>query len=111
MIRFRAADSRSSIVQPRISSRYLDPAKATVIEVSEGSETTDVDISLARPVETYSVSGRSFDSEKGSPICGVRVALERVGMGPYQTYSNFDTTNAQGEFIIDSVLPGKYVFS
>lgn len=89
----------------------IDPAKATVIEVGEGSETTNVDISLERPVDTYAVSGRSIDGEKGSPMSGVRVALERVGVGPYQTYSNFGTTNAQGEFIIDGVAPGKYVFS
>ena len=89
----------------------IDPAKATVIEVSEGSEATNVDISLERPVDTFAVSGRSIDGEKGLPMSGVRVALERVGVGPYQSYSQFGTTNAQGEFIIDGVAPGKYVFS
>jgi Carboxypeptidase regulatory-like domain len=89
----------------------VDPAKATVVEVTEGSEATNVDIALQRPVDTYAVSGRSIDGEKNLPMPGVRVALESVGAGAYQTYSNFGTSNAQGEFVIDGVPPGKYVFS
>lgn len=99
--------SYSRVFHPDI----IDPAKATVIEVAEGSEAKDVDISLARPVETYSISGHTVDGEKNLPVPGVRVALERVGMGAYQTYSSFTSSNAQGELVLDSVPPGKYIFS
>jgi hypothetical protein len=87
-----------------------DPAKATVIEVTSGSEATGVDITLEKPVDTYSISGRLVDGEKGQPVPGLRVALERLGER-YQTYSGFGLANAQGEFTFDGVSPGKYSFS
>jgi 5-hydroxyisourate hydrolase-like protein (transthyretin family) len=87
-----------------------DPAKATIIEVTEGSEATNIDISLERPVENFSVSGRTIDGETGAPVAGIRVAMERVGER-LQMFTNFGTTNAQGDFIIDNVTAGKYVFS
>ncbi|HEX7296169.1 MAG TPA: carboxypeptidase-like regulatory domain-containing protein, partial [Pyrinomonadaceae bacterium] len=87
-----------------------DPARATVIDVTPGSEATGVDITLEKPVETYSISGRVVDGEKGQPAPGVRLGLERIGER-FQTYSHFGTANASGEFIIDGVAPGKYTFS
>jgi protocatechuate 3,4-dioxygenase beta subunit len=87
-----------------------DPARATVIEVSPGSEATGVDIALEEPVATYSISGRVVDGEKGQPVAGARLALEKIGER-IQTYSNFGTANALGEFTIDNVVPGKYTFS
>ena len=87
-----------------------DPARATIIEVTPGSEATGIDITLEKPLDTYSISGRVVDGEKGQPVPGVRLALERMGER-FQTYSNFGTVGTQGEFIFDGVVPGKYKFS
>lgn len=87
-----------------------DPARATIIEVTPGSEATGVDISLEKAIDTYSISGRLVDSEKGQPVPGLRLALERMGER-VQTYSNFASLNGQGEFTFDGVAPGKYTFS
>jgi 5-hydroxyisourate hydrolase-like protein (transthyretin family) len=87
-----------------------DPAKATIIEVTPGSEATGVDIALEKPVDTYSISGRVVDGEKGQPAAGVRLGLEKMGER-FQTYSNFGIANALGEFTFDNVVPGKYTFS
>ena len=87
-----------------------DPARATVIEVTPGSEATGVDITLEKPIETYSISGRVVDGEKGEPVPLARLGLERLGER-VQTFSNFGTANAQGEFTFDGVAPGKYTFS
>src|SRR6185503_522579 len=38
--------------------------KARVIEVSEGSETADVDITLGRALQTFTATGRVIDGEK-----------------------------------------------
>ncbi len=87
-----------------------DLAKATVIEVREGSEATNVDISLGRAMQTYSVSGRVVDGEKGTPIPNVRLGLQR-SLGPrFEMVPTQVTSNALGEFLIDGVLPGKYGF-
>jgi len=87
-----------------------DPARATVIEVTPGSEATGVDVTLEKPVETYSISGRVVDGEKGEPVPLARLGLERIGER-VQTFSTFGTANAQGEFTFDGVAPGKYAFS
>ena len=87
-----------------------DPARATVVDVTSGSEATGVDITLEKPVETYSISGRVVDGEKGLPVAGIRLGLERLGER-LQTYSNFGIVNSQGEFTFDGVAPGKYLFS
>ena len=87
-----------------------DPAKATIIEVTPGSEATGIDIALEKPLDTYSISGRVVDGEKGEPVAGLRLALEKMSER-FQTYSNFGTANALGEFTFDNVVPGKYTFS
>ncbi len=87
-----------------------DQARATVIDVTPGSEATGVDITLEKPVDTYSISGRVVDGEKGQPVSGVRLMLERMG-DRFQAFSNLGIVNAQGEFTFDGVVPGKYTFS
>lgn len=111
----RADDSFSS-PQPAGRATYqrvfhpdiTEPAKATIIEVSEGSEAANIDISLGQLLETYSVSGRIIDGEKGLPVPGLRLGLERISNERFQSFSNFATANVQGEFTIDNVAPGKY---
>ncbi len=87
-----------------------EDAKATVIEVAEGSETTNIDIVVGRPMTTYKVTGRILDAETGKP-------LARIKYGVFQSYGDSDggssssggnVTNADGEFRLENVLPGKY---
>lgn len=87
-----------------------DPMRATVIEVTPGSEATGVDITLEKPLETYSISGRVVDGEKDLPAPGVRLALERTTQR-FQTFSYFASSDAEGNFTVDGVAPGKYIFS
>ena len=82
-------------------------SKATIIEVSEGSEAKDVDIKLGAVMQTFSVSGRLID-EKGLPVPNVRFGLQRiVGQRPEFTGSSMVST-AQGEFFAEGLIPGKY---
>lgn len=88
-----------------------DSAKATVIEVSQGSETANIDIVVGRPVTTFRVSGRILDAETGKPLLNVNYGIyQRHGEhGGSSTVSRNSLTNANGEFRLDNVLPGKYV--
>lgn len=87
-----------------------DQAKATVIEVREGSEATNVDVTLGRAVQSFSVSGRIIDGEKGTPITNVRIGLQRA-VGPrFEMTPSQIPSNARGEFSMDAILPGKYSF-
>ena len=100
-------DSRTPYRQTFYPS-VTDAAKATVIEVTEGSEAENIDIVAGRPITTFKVSGRVVDAETGKPLgnlnYGVYQSTEHGGSS--RTGSN--STNANGEFRLDNVLPGKY---
>ena len=80
-----------------------DPAKATVIEVSEGSEASKVDITLGGVAPSFSVSGRIIN-ETGSPVPNLNFVL-RPSVGQRIAFSRSD---ARGEFVMEGVVPGKY---
>ena len=86
-----------------------DDAKATVIEVTEGSETTNIDIVVGRPITTFRVSGRVVDAETGKPLVHLRYGVFQGHDGGGSSRVGQDYTNANGEFRLDNVLPGKYV--
>jgi hypothetical protein len=85
-----------------------DQAKATIIEVSEGSETTNVDITMGRPIQTYSASGRVVDGETGAPMPGIRFGLQRMRPDRPEFFPSIAVTTSQGEFIFEGLINGKY---
>lgn len=84
--------------------------KATVLEVGEGSENTNIDIVLGRPTQTYSASGRIVDGENGEPIAGVRFGIQRILTALNRTEGVFPSlsTNSTGDFVAEGLIPGKY---
>src|ERR1700741_3752218 len=78
-----------------------DGAKATIIEVTEASETNDVDIVMGRPVGTFSVAGRVVDDESGRPIpnlrygVGERIVHDKSGTS-FSSSTGSEATNANG---------------
>lgn len=86
-----------------------DNAKATVIEVTEGGETTNIDIVVGRAITTFRVSGRVLDAETGKPLVHIRYGVYQGHDSGGSSRIGQDYTNANGEFRLDNVLPGKYV--
>jgi protocatechuate 3,4-dioxygenase beta subunit len=84
-----------------------DQAKATVIEVGEGTEAKDVDITLGRTLPTYRISGRAVD-DKGLPVPQITMGLQRYSGERSEFVNTFTTTGNQGEFTIEGLIPGKY---
>jgi Carboxypeptidase regulatory-like domain len=89
-----------------------DPAKATVIEVQQGSETTNVDIVVGRLAEAFTVTGRVVDGETGKPVPNIRYGVgQRMDYGDSSSSSASVSgvrTNANGEFRLENVTPGRY---
>ena len=85
-----------------------DDAKATVIEVTEGSEAANIDIVVGRPVTTFKVSGRVLDAETGKPLVHIKYGVFQGGDSGSSSRVGQDYTNANGEFRFENVLPGKY---
>ncbi|HEV2666951.1 MAG TPA: carboxypeptidase regulatory-like domain-containing protein, partial [Blastocatellia bacterium] len=86
-------------------------SEAKAIEVSEGSEATDVDITVPDSKQTRDVSGRVVDAGAGQPVAGVAVGLGGLTKdGKYD--GGWDGSGAlsgpNGEFRLFGVLPGKY---
>lgn len=93
-----------------------DAAKATILEVKEGSETTEVDIVVGRPVGTFKVSGQVVDGESGKPVPNVRFGtMQRIDLpdGSSSGSGGFagEVTNANGEFRVENLAPGRYTIS
>ena len=85
-----------------------DQPRATVIEVGEGTETTNVDITLGRTMQTFAAVGRVVDSEKGLPVPGIRLGFQRnVGNRP-EFVNKVVLSNSQGDFVVEGLIPGKY---
>ena len=102
------ASSRSTYKQvfhPDVS----EHTKAKVIEVSEGSETSNVDITLGRAQTTFTASGRVIDTEKNVPVPNLRLGVQRVAAGQrVEMVPTLASTNSQGDFIIEGLIPGTY---
>src|SRR5688572_3111332 len=85
-----------------------DPAQAKLIQVSEGSEATNVDVVLGRSVTTYTATGRIVD-EAGQPVPNVSYSVSHF-VNPNSTHSMSTgaVSNARGEFRLESLVPGSY---
>jgi protocatechuate 3,4-dioxygenase beta subunit len=88
-----------------------DKAKATVLELSEGEEVANVDITPGKEGASYSASGRVIDADSGQPVTTVYIAYSPVTDGDLQMSGmNFTgvQSDATGKFRLDSVKPGRY---
>jgi hypothetical protein len=86
-----------------------DPGKATVIDVTEGSEAKDIDIPLGRPTQSFSAKGRAINTDTGAPVPNIRFGLQRI-LGPqqFEFVNSAIATNARGDFVVEGLIPGKY---
>jgi Carboxypeptidase regulatory-like domain len=86
-----------------------DMNEATVIEVTEGSEANNVDITLGRTMAKYSAHGRIVDGRTGQPVpnvrYGVRYFIDKYSSGSMTTGA---VSNSEGEFKVDDLSAGKY---
>jgi hypothetical protein len=86
-------------------------SEAKVIEVSEGSEATNVDITVSDPIDTHNVYGRVVDADTGQPVDGVKVVVDVVsGDGLHDGDRGMDELQSgpNGAFRFFGLAPGKY---
>lgn len=86
-----------------------DESKATIIEVTEGSESSNIDITLGRKEQTFSASGRVLD-ESGQPVPNVRVGSGAImrDQNRMNSFGFVSTTDEQGRFRLDGMMAGRY---
>ena len=88
-----------------------EASKATVVDVATRSETTDVDITVGRPLKTYEIVGQLIVSETGAPVPNVGLEVITTSEnGKDSTHlGGAYSSNGNGEFRIQGALPGHYV--
>jgi len=84
-----------------------DQAKATVVEVSEGSEANNIDITVGRAGQTFSASGQIVD-ENGQPAPNLRIGVQRQIGQRVEYMNNATMANSRGDFLLEGLVPGKY---
>jgi protocatechuate 3,4-dioxygenase beta subunit len=88
-----------------------EAAKASVVELQEGTEATNIDIRVGRATSTFIAGGRIID-ENGQPIPGIRLSYgpARVGQPFYGGFIGLPT-GTRGEFRLEGLEPGRYMVS
>ena len=88
-----------------------EASKATVVEVETGRETTDVDITVGRPLKLYDIVGQLILVETGAPVpnVGLEIITTRANGKESTHLGGAFSSDANGEFRIKNALPGHYV--
>lgn len=93
-----------------------DAAKAKVVEIDEGTEANNIDITIGQPSHGYSVNGRIVDGVTGKPVPNVWIGLSKIvsvdgrNSGSYGVGTDV-RSSSQGEFRLENLAPGKYSIS
>ncbi len=83
---------------------------AKVVQVTEGTEAANIDITVGRNLPRFVASGKVVDGETGQPVVGLRFGLRRMINDREGSFVQgiFAASNSQGEFRLEGVTPGKY---
>jgi protocatechuate 3,4-dioxygenase beta subunit len=110
---------RSNRRQVAVQTYYpdvTDVTKAGVVNVEEGSEASKIDITVGEAPQGYAVTGRVVDEESGAPVANVFIELTRIEILDGGNTGGFGQamdvrSDAQGQFRLASIRPGKYDLS
>lgn len=88
-----------------------DESRATIIEIKEGAEISNIDITVNKPGKGFAVSGRVIDADSGAPAASIYVGHSMVDESNQQIGGmNFSgtQTDANGKFHLEGLRPGRY---
>jgi protocatechuate 3,4-dioxygenase beta subunit len=87
-----------------------DESKATPIEIKEGTEATNIDITPGKLGRGFAVSGRVVDAESGQPIANTFIGYKPLDSGDTSDTMSFtgNQTDTNGRFRIEGIKPGRY---
>lgn len=102
-------DSRDGGYRRAFHPAATEPSQATIIELSEGSEATNVDITLPELSANYTAHGRIIDGDTGQPIANVSYGVRKfLSEDSTVSLSYGAISNKDGEFKFENLSPGKY---
>ena len=86
----------------------LNASEATTIEVNEGSEINNIDITLGRQVSRYTARGRIIDGDTSQPLPHARIGIQLFFSGGSTSRGAAAESTKDGEFKVENLSPGKY---
>lgn len=86
----------------------VDESQATPVSVQMDDEVENVDITLARPSDTYSVTGRVIDAETGHPIPNINCGYENLASRRLPDFNSVCKSDVNGLFRLEHIPPGRY---
>ena len=86
----------------------VDVSQASIIDVTEGSEATNVDITFGRVPVKYSAHGRILDGKTGQPLPDVPYGVKQFLNDGGSYSASGARSNTAGEFKFENLSPGKY---
>jgi hypothetical protein len=88
-----------------------EESKATVIEIVEGAEVANIDITPGKPDRGFSASGRVVDAESGNAVASAYIGYRSLNADNQQPGGMRFTgiqTDANGKFRLEGIQPGHY---
>jgi hypothetical protein len=86
-----------------------NPDEARIVELSEGTEATNIDITVGQSITGFAAAGVAMNGETNQPIASMRFGLRRIVEERGGSYVNTTAfSNRLGEFRFESLTPGKY---
>ena len=83
--------------------------EAKVIELVEGGEATNIDITVGQSIPGFAASGLVLDGERNQPLANVRFGLQRSeGEHNSSMIGTVAASNSRGEFRLENLTPGEY---
>lgn len=87
----------------------LNASDATTVEVNEGSETDNIDITLGRQMSRYTARGRIIDGDTSQPLPNARIGIQLFfSVGGSTSRNAAAESTKDGEFKVENLPPGKY---
>jgi len=82
--------------------------EAKVVELSEGSEATNIDITVGQSLQNFAASGVVLDGETNQPAPNVRLGLQKILENNQSFMGASALSNERGEFRLENITPGTY---
>ncbi|HAF24084.1 MAG TPA: hypothetical protein DCK93_14455 [Blastocatellia bacterium] len=83
--------------------------EAKIIELEEGGEATNIDITVGESIPGFAASGLIVDGETDRPLTDIRFGLQSIVSERNSPMIGIvSVSNSRGEFRFENITPGKY---
>lgn len=97
-----------SVYEQTFHSDTTNPNEPKVIELGEGAEATNIDITIGQSISRFAAAGIVIDRETNKPVVNLRFGLQRM-VGEHGNFTGGSVQSDRlGAFRFENLTPGKY---